>query len=108
MKKKKIMIIFSFCVIILLVLLAFNFYKSNGLTSYIVKIKRVDDQYSPDRFLEVYHNNNKVEFKEVQLLNKTTICTYKNNAVYYGELDDIKEVIIVFKDKKIKAKLVKE
>lgn len=108
MSKKKIIIIFTFCITILLGIFVFNLYKSNNQANYVVKVKTIDDQYSPDRFLEVYNNNKQVKFKEIQLLNNITLCTYENNAVYYGELDDIKEVIIVFENKRVKAKLDKE
>lgn len=85
-----------------------SLYKSNKEENYVVKMKNVDDQFSPDRFIDVYNNNKKVKYKEIRLLNDITLCTYENNAVYYGELEDIQEVIIVFEDKNVKAKLEME
>ncbi len=109
MKPNKILkIIFLIFLTFISIFFLIKLYSSNNQTNYIVRIKKVDDEYSTDRLLEVYNNDKKVKYKEIQLLNNMVLCTYDNNAVYYGELEDIQEVIIVFENKNVKAKLEKE
>lgn len=58
------------------------------------------DSYSPDRKLELYKNNKKIEYKEIKTTKGTLLC---NNTVPYISFVDIKnqdELIVILKDNK--------
>ena len=105
MKKKVFLILGVVVVIIITVLLVIILNKTN----YIIKVSVIDDK-SPDRILTVYNNKNEeVEFKKIELLDGTLLCNGVNPAVYYGNIKDLKELRVVFKDKsKVIAKIVEE
>lgn len=81
---------------------------SNG-PNYEIRVSLVDD-HSPDRILTVYNEKNeKVEVKKIKYLDGTDLCNGYNTTVYYGDIEEEKELIIILKDNsEIKAKIVKE
>lgn len=106
--KEKLITKFNISIIfvVLISILCLIFFLNKN-SNYMVKINLIDDD-SPDRILEVYKNDNKIEYKEIRLKD-ITLCTYDNPAVYYGELVDIEEVTIILKNgDSVKAKIFKE
>lgn len=76
--------------------------------TYTVKVKTVDS-YSPDRTLEVYKNNKKIEYKEIQYEDGTTLCYSKNPTVAHTDLIDEEKLLVILKNnKKVKAKIIED
>ncbi len=105
MRKKVLIIIGVLVAVVAIVILVIMLSK----TKYIIKVSMVDDQ-SPDRILTVYNDKNeKVEFKRIELLDGTVLCNGDNTAVHYGNIKNVHELKVVFKDKsKVVAKVVEE
>ena len=104
--KKKVLIISGIVVTILVVVLLVIILNK---TSYKIIVSLVDDQ-SPDRILTVYNNKNeKMDVKRVEYLDGTLLCYGHNMAVHYGDIENVKELRVVLKDKSIvTAEIVKE
>lgn len=76
--------------------------------TYTIKVKKVDS-FSPERILEVYKNNKKIDYKEIQYEDDTTLCDSSNPTVAYVDLIDEKKLQIVLKNnKRVKAKIVED
>lgn len=91
-------------IIIVLILILINFNKS----TYTIKANKVDS-YSPDRILEVYKDNKKIEYEEIQYLDGILLCKGNNKTVAYTDLIDEKNLIVILKNhKKVKAKIIKD
>ena len=108
MKKKNLIIIIATIVLIALVttlVLVLN--KSDENASYTVKMSLVDDQ-SPARFLTVYKNGKKIDFKEVRYMDDVLLCRGTNPTIHFTELDEETELKVVLKnDKVVIAKIEK-
>ena len=108
MKKKNLIIIIATIVLIALVttlVLVLN--KSDENASYTVKMSLVDDQ-SPARFLTVYKNDKKIDFKEVRYMDDVLLCRGTNPTIHFTELDEETELKVVLKnDKVVIAKIEK-
>lgn len=92
--------------IIAVLIISLIIYFTGG--TYTVKIKTVDS-FSPDRILEVYKDNKKIDYEEIQYDDGTTLCYSKNSTVAYTDLIEEKELQVVLKkDKKVKAKIIED
>ena len=97
--KKMILVIVPITVIVLLIFIYFN------NKEYTIKVNIID-LYSPDRILEVYKGDKKIDFKEIKYGNNITLCYESNPTVAYIDLIGEEEFIVVLEnDKKIKAKI---
>ena len=92
--KKKFRFFGIFIILIAVIILVFKVTNLN--TEYIVKINLIDKD-SPDRILEVYKNNKKIDFNQIKIKD-ITLCTSDNPAVYYGELISVNELTIILKN----------
>ena len=105
MRKKIILtcggiLIIAISVLILVLLL--------GRTKYTIKVSLVDSK-SPDRMLTVYEGDKKIEVKRIEYLDGTLLCNGYNTAVYFGDINKVKELKIILKDnKEVIAKVVEE
>ena len=105
MKKK---IIFCAIVLALIVAISLKVLSNKASNDYTLKLIPIDEK-SPDRKLLLYENGKQIEFKEIRYLNNNILCKGSNPTIYYGDLKDKKQVIVVLKnDKKIKINVVKE
>ena len=109
--KKKILIVVSIIILLLvIILLVLNINKKSlNKINYRIEVSLVDD-YSPDRILTIYNNENeKVEVKRIEYLDGTLLCNGYNTVVHFGDIEDEKEFILVLKDdSKEKAKIVEK
>lgn len=103
MNKKKILILsFIFVGIIILIILMCR------KDTYTINIELIDD-FSPDRKLIVYQNDEKINFREIQYTDGTYLCSGSNPTVSYSEIIGVKELIIkIDKEKQIIAKTVEK
>lgn len=115
LNKKIIMIIIIIIVIIGVVLyLLYNPKNSNSLLekyieksteieteykndNYTLKVKKIDDN-SPDRIIEIYYNNEKIEFKHIKYSDGVIICTNDKPITYYGNITNEEKLIVVLKN----------
>ena len=103
--KKKLLIIIPI-VIIVAIGLVFIISQSNG--NYIIKVNIVDEK-SPDRVLELYKNNKKIDFDSIYYLDDVFICDSKVPNVAKSALKRMDKLKVKLKDGKIvKAKVLKE
>lgn len=99
---KKIIVFLIPIVILILTVILFN------RSTYTIKVNLVDS-YSPDRILEVYKNNKKIDYNEIQYKDGTILCKGDNKTVAYIDLIDEKTLIVILKnDKKVKAKIIED
>ncbi len=104
MKNKKIIFMLLFIIIVIIV----GFILLSNKSDYIIKVSAIDD-YSPDRILTVYENNNKIEVMKIEYLDGTFLCYGYNTTVHFGDIENEKELKIVLKDNSVKkAKIVEE
>ena len=99
MKNKKIIIIIALvlvAIITTIILVLTNKDKS----SYIVKTSLVDAQ-SPARYLEVYKDGEKIDFKEARYTDDVLLCKGTNPTIHFTELDGYEELKIILKDDKV-------
>ena len=105
MKKK---IIFCAIVLALIGAISLKVLSNKASNDYTLKLIPIDEK-SPDRKLLLYENGKQIEFKEIRYLNNNILCKGSNPNIYYVDLKDKKQVIVVLKnDKKIKINVVKE
>ena len=91
-------------IIVILILLFICFNKS----TYTIKANKVDS-YSPDIILEVYKDNKKIEYEEIQYLDGILLCEGNNKTVAYTDIIDEKDLIVILKNnKKVKAKIIED
>ena len=101
--KKKLIIISSIVAIVILVIIVLL----GGKREYTIVVSKIDDR-SPDRILIVYENNEKITVREIRYLDGVLLCK-GNNVTYYGNLENIDELIVVLNDdSEVKAKVVEE
>ena len=105
MRKMILIISGSLVIIIVIVLIVVLFNK----TKYIIKVSMVDNR-SPDRVLTVYNQKNeKVEVERIEYINGTLLCKGYNTTVHFGDIENIKELNIILKDKsQVRAKIVED
>ena len=104
MKKKLLIIGLIIIVVIAIIVLILLLTKK----SYVIKVSKVDDR-SPDRILTVYYNEEKIEFKRIELLDGKALCSGLNPTVHYGNIEGINELRVILKDNsKVIAKIVIE
>ena len=96
--KKKIIIIVA--VVIIIVIAAVIILLINNKASYIVRTRIVDDQ-SPARYIDVYRNGEKIEFKEVRYMDDVLLCKGTNPTIHFTELDGYEELKIILNDDKV-------
>ena len=108
--KKKLIIVIAIVVLIGLIISLILFFKNKydeKNAVYTVKVSLVDDQ-SPARFLTVYRNNKKIDFKEIYYMDDVLLCKGKNPTIHFSELDGEKELkVILNNDKTVIAKIEK-
>ena len=104
--KKKILIIGGVLALVIIGVLVILFLNR---TKYTIKVSMVDSK-SPDRVLTVYNDKNEeISVKRIERLDGAILCYGYNTAVYFGEIKDKKELVVVLKDNtKVKAKIVEE
>ena len=104
MKKNYLIIIIT---VIILVIVSVIMFTMKDNSTYIVKVNYIDD-YSPDRKLVVYKDDEEIEYKEIRLMDDTLLCKYTNPSVYHGNVKNESELKIVLNnDKVVIAKVVK-
>ena len=75
---------------------------------YTLKLISIDEK-SPDRKLLLYENGKQVEFKEIRYVNNNLLCKGSNPTIFYGDLDNKEQLIVILKnDKKIKINVLKK
>ena len=72
----------------------------NKGSSYIVRTSRVDDQ-SPARYLNVYKDEEKIEFKEVRYMDDVLLCKGTNPTIHFTELDNETELKVVLNNDEV-------
>lgn len=89
-------------IVILTICLAFSTFLIWKIfeSKYSLVIKKIDN-YSPDRLVEVYKNGKKIEFKYLEYVDGTVMCTGKNPTVSYIDLIDVDTVTVVLDDNRI-------
>ena len=97
MKKKKIIII---ALLLVAIITAIILLIVNKGSSYIVRTSRVDDQ-SPARYLNVYKDEEKIEFKEVRYMDDVLLCKGTNPTIHFTELDNETELKVVLNNDEV-------
>lgn len=94
-------IIITLTIILLSLILVFCYFITYNKTSiseeYIIKIKLVDEK-SPERKLELYSDNEKIDFKEIFLMEGLLLCDNKTPYVFYGEIMHIEKLMVRLED----------
>lgn len=104
--KKKII----FCIIILVSIgvISLKLLANRASNDYTIKLIPIDEK-SPDRKLLLYKKGKQIEFKEIKYLNNNILCKGSNPTIFYGDLKNKKQVIVVLKnDEEIKINVVNE
>lgn len=91
--QKKYKVIFSVLIFITFFFFLFSMFDNQ----YSIAIKKVDN-FSPDRVIEVYKNDKKIEFKYLQYGDGTIMCTGDNPTISYIDLIDVDTVDVVLND----------
>lgn len=100
--KKSIVILLFVLVFSLLLIPIFHH------STYTIKVEMIDD-FSPDRKLTVYKDRKVINFKELQYMDGTYLCSSKNPTVSYSEIAKETKLIIKISDKKkVVAKIVEK
>jgi len=103
--KKKLLIVIPI-VIIVAIGLVFITSQSNG--NYIVKVNMVDAK-SPDRILELYKDNKKIDFDSIYYLDDVFICNNKVPNAAKSALKNVTKLKVKLKNgKTIKVKVEME
>lgn len=95
--KKKIIIIVA--LLLVAIIAAIVLLKIKKDSSYIVRLSKVDEQ-SPARYLEVYEDEVKIDFKEVRYMDDVLLCKGTNPTIHFTELDNETELKIILEDGK--------
>lgn len=96
MNNKKIFLaLIALVVVVITIIFIFN----SKSYDYTVKGYRVDDK-SPDRILKVYEKGKEIEFLEIRYKDNVLLCTSEVPAVYFGDIEDVKELKVILKNKK--------
>ena len=86
---------------LLSLILGFYYFITYNKTSisedYIIKIKLVDEK-SPERKLELYSDNEKIDFKEIFVLDGLLLCDNETPYVFYGEIKNMEKLKVKLKD----------
>ena len=99
---KKSLILASLLIIMLVIFL------TSQKSIYTIHVEKIDD-FSPDRKLIVYKNEQKVNFIEIQSMHGIFLCSGNNPTVSYSEVISEKELIVKINDKKqVIAKIVEK
>ncbi len=111
MKKKNVIIVVSFLIVILGIIFAFVTFSNNKKNDnrYTIKVELIDN-YSPDRRVEVYDKNNKkVGFKEIYHTNGVYLCKESRPIISKIELLNVSELKVKLEnDEIITATILKE
>ena len=97
--KKKIIIIISIALVLVITSIVILLISKNK-SSYIVKTSLVDEQ-SPARYLEVYKDGEKIDFKEVHYMDDVLLCKGTNPTIHFAELDDEEKLKVILKNDEV-------
>ena len=104
---KKIVIIFTIALLIIIGISCFFIFTKNS--DYKVKVGIIDS-YSPDRSIALYNENDeKIEFKEAYYIDGVLLCYGDNPTVSKAELVDVQKLKFKLNnDEIVVANIIKE